>query len=330
MKRNWTCFAVVMFLVASASVQGQFEYTVNANNTITITSYTGPPWDVIIPANINGLTVSSIGDSAFAGSSVSGVTIPDSVNSIGEEAFYFCRSLASVTLGNGVTNMGIEAFYYCTSLSSLTISNGVTGIGDEAFMYCTSLASVTIPGSVNSIGDDAFSECTNLTNVIIDNGVTSIGQYAFEQCNLTSVTIPGSVTKIEDYAFYACNSLTSVFFTGDTPSVDSTVFAQDFSNPVIYYLPGTTGWSSPFASRQALLWNPLIQTSGTTFGVQSNQFGFNITGTDYIPIVVEACTNLANSGWLPLQTNTLTNGSYYFSDPQWTNYPERFYRISSP
>jgi len=94
----------------------------------------------------------------------------------------------------------------------------------------------------------------------------------------------------------------------------------------IYYLPGTTGWSSTFADRITLLWNPQPQS----VAVQTNQFGFTITGTAYIPILVEACTNLANAIWTTLQTCTLTNGSIYFSDPQWTNYPARFYRIRSP
>jgi hypothetical protein len=109
------------------------------------------------------------------------------------------------------------------------------------------------------------------------------------------------------------------------------VFSGD-TNATAYYLPGTTGWSSSFGGLQAMLSNsqPLIQTGDGSFGVQNNQFGFNITGTTNIPIVVEACTNLANPAWIPLQTNTLTNGSFYFSDAQWTNYPGRFYRISSP
>ena len=73
------------------------------------------------------------------------------------------------------------------------------------------------------------------------------------------------------------------------------------------------------------------QTPGpSSLFYQTNQFGFNITGALYIPIVVEACTNLASPVWTSLQTVKLTNGLYYFSDPQWTNYPGRFYRISSP
>jgi hypothetical protein len=79
-----------------------------------------------------------------------------------------------------------------------------------------------------------------------------------------------------------------------------------------------------------VLWNPQIQTSGATFGVRTNRFGFTITGTSGLVIVVEACTSLTNPIWSPLQTITLTNGSSYFSDPQWTNYPARLYRLRSP
>ena len=80
----------------------------------------------------------------------------------------------------------------------------------------------------------------------------------------------------------------------------------------------------------AVLWNPQVQTRDASFGVRTNQFGFNITGTSGLVVVVEACTNLANPVWSPVETNTLTGDSSYFSDPQWTNYPSRFYRLRSP
>jgi hypothetical protein len=85
-----------------------------------------------------------------------------------------------------------------------------------------------------------------------------------------------------------------------------------------------------FAGLPAVLWNPQVQTSGTSFGVRTNRFGFNITGSSNLIIVVEACTNLANQIWFPVGTNTLTGGSSYFSDPQWTNNARRFYRLRSP
>ncbi len=97
-----------------------------------------------------------------------------------------------------------------------------------------------------------------------------------------------------------------------------------------YYLPGTTGRGTWFGGRPTVRWFPQVQTSDTSFGVQATQFGFNITWASGRGIVVEACTNLANPIWSPVQTHTVIDGSTYFSDPQWTNYPARFYRLRWP
>jgi len=101
-------------------------------------------------------------------------------------------------------------------------------------------------------------------------------------------------------------------------------------NETVYYLPGTTGWGSTFGGLPTKLWNPQMQTSGASFGVRSNQFGFTITGSSGLVVVVEACTNLANPTWSPVSTESLTTGPAYFSDPQWANYGSRFYRLSMP
>jgi hypothetical protein len=76
--------------------------------------------------------------------------------------------------------------------------------------------------------------------------------------------------------------------------------------------------------------NLSIQTTGPSFGVLTNRFGFNITGASGLVVVVQASTNLTQPIWVPVSTNTLTGGTNYFSDPQWTNYPDGFYRISAP
>ena len=131
-----------------------------------------------------------------------------------------------------------------------------------------------------------------------------------------------------------CTSLTSVFFGGNAPAGSPAIFALD---PVTtYYLLGATGWNynfwNGFNPPFAVLWNPLIQTSGGSFGAQGNQFVINITNgsTNNIPIVLEACTNLANPVWIPIETLTLTN-SFRFSDQRLlTNNAGRYYRISAP
>ncbi|MGO9246188.1 MAG: hypothetical protein ACLQDC_15635 [Verrucomicrobiia bacterium] len=98
----------------------------------------------------------------------------------------------------------------------------------------------------------------------------------------------------------------------------------------VYYPSGTTGWGETFGGRPTVLWNPQVQTIGARFGAQSNQFGFTISGSSNLVVVVEACTNLVNPAWVPVGTTTLTGGSSYFSDAQWTNYPARFYRLGPP
>ena len=167
--------------------------------------------------------VTSIGEKAFYQcKSLASITIPNSVTSIGESAFSECTSLSSVTIPNSVTSIGDWAFANCTSLTSVTLGSGVTSIGDRAFAYCTSLTSVTIPNSVTSIGDDAFSHCSSLTSITIPNSVTSIGRQAFEGCSgLTSITIPNSVTRIGDYAFSGCSGLTSIVVDDDNTKYDS-------------------------------------------------------------------------------------------------------------
>ena len=312
-----------------------------------------------------GTNITSIGSSVFEYcSSLTNMTIPNSVNSIGSYAFEYCSSLTSFTIPNSVTNIGSYAFDYCSSLTNVMIGASVKSIGNGAFYYCTSLIALTVvtnnpvcssvdgvlfnksqttllqcpegkagsyivPNSATSIGYLAFYGCTSLTNVTIGTNVTYIGDYAFENCSsLASVTIPNRVIGIGEYAFEDCTKLKWVYFQGNAPGADITVFLGD--SATVCYMPGTMGWSTTFGGCWTKLWNPQAQTSGASFGVRTNRFGFNITGTSGLVIVVEACTNFANPVWIPLATKTLTSGSVYFSDSQWTNYASCFYRLRSP
>ena len=240
------------------------------------------------------------------------------------------ESCFTCTTNNGtITITGYTCSGGAVSIPSTISGIPVTSIGSRAFVWNSKMTSVTIPDSVTSIADYAFALCTSLTNVTIGNGVMSIGVYSFEACSsLTSITIPSSVTSIAGRAFSECSSLSSVYFKGNAPGLGYAAF-QDY-NTTLYYLPGTTGWGPTFGGISTALWKPQVQVSDGSFGVRTNRFGFNINWASGMVIVVEACTNLAHPVWSPLQTNTLSGDSSYFSDPQWTNYPARFYRLRSP
>jgi hypothetical protein len=216
------------------------------------------------------------------------------------------------------------------SLAEITIPGGVTSIGFATFEDC-GISSVTIPAGVTHIGTAAFDICGGLTNVIIPDSVETIANSAFYDCPLAAIIIPGSVTNIGSGAFSHCLGLSHVYFTGNSPIPpnDSSVFQYD-SSAIAHYLPDTDGWGSTFDSIPAVPWLPEAQAIGNTFGVQSNEFGFSINWVAGQTVVVESCTNLCNPVWSPVGTNTLAGSSVTFNDPQWTNYPVRFYRLRSP
>ena len=172
--------------------------------------------------------VTNIGDWAFYDcSSLTSITIPDSVIKIEFGAFYGCSNLSTVIIGDSVTLIEDNSFQYCSSLTSVNIPDCVTSIERCAFSGCSSLTSVTIGDSVTSIGEYAFYSCSSLTGVNIPNSVTSIGEYAFYSCSgLTSVTIGDSVTSIGEYAFNSCSSLTTVTIPDSVTSIGIFAFCD--------------------------------------------------------------------------------------------------------
>ena len=150
--------------IAFADTDGVYTWTDNGNGTCTITEYTGPGGVVAIPDMLGGLTVTTIGDSAFSWcSGLIVLTIPDSVTTIESWAFWGCKGLIGLTIGSRVTTIGFSAFYECTGLTSVTIPDSVTTFGDFAFGYCTGLTGVYFKGEPPSLGGSEVFDHVNAT-----------------------------------------------------------------------------------------------------------------------------------------------------------------------
>ena len=241
--------------------------------------------------------ITSIGDYAFRGcTSLTSITIPDSVTSIGDGAFYGCSSLTSVAIPDSVTSIGKSAFRECSSLTSATIGNSVTSIGERAFSGCSSMTSVTIPESVISIGKSAFSGCSSMTSITIPDSVASIGEDAFANCSsLTSVTIPDGVTSIGSYAFYNCSSLTSVTIGNGVTSIGDSAFKNCSSLTSITISNGVTSIGNGAFYNCSSLTSVTIPDSVTSIGSSAFRDCISLTSIT-VPDSVTSIGNYAFYG----------------------------------
>jgi hypothetical protein len=259
MRKIFAAFIVVCAVGAALFAQtptpaSEFKYDLTKDGEgIAILQFTGGSANVVIPAEIEGFPVLEIHEEAFAGfeygevritggksngsrrgriegaraKTLASVTIPDSVKSIGKEAFSGCKVLTSVTIGKSVTAIGESAFENCEGLTSLIVPDSVINIGNKAFSGCAGLTSVTIGNGVKSIGKAAFSGCKVLTSVTIGKSVTAIGESAFEKCKgLTSLIVPDSVINIGNKAFSGCAGLTSVTIGKSVTAIGEGAFAS--------------------------------------------------------------------------------------------------------
>ena len=158
--------------------------------------------------------------------------------------------------------------------------------------------------------------------------VSGIATGAVSSAALESVLIPGTVTNIEAGAFAGTDLLERVFFAGDAPTAPGTLF--DGMSLTVYYLPGAYGWGATFGGRPTVLWNPAIQ-SGATFGFSAGSFGFQVSGTAGIPVLIEAVDNLSTGIWDAVIDTALDGSGFLnFSDTASAGAPARFYRINFP
>ena len=282
-----------------------------------------------------GLT--SIRNSAFSDcSSLTSVTIPNSVTSIGSSAFAGCSSLTSVTIPDSITFIGISAFAGCSSLTSVTIPNSVTSISSYAFDDCNSLTSVTIFDSVTFIDGSVFRDCRSLkfnefdnakylgnennpyfvlieakdksiTSCNINTAAKVIAGSAFEDCNaLTSVVIPDSVASICKSAFRGCKSLISVTIPDGVTSIGSGAFYGCNSLTSVTIPDSVTSISSYTFSNCIRLTSVTISDGVTSIGSSMFQHCISLTSVT-IPDSVTSIGSFAFSSCSSLTSVTIPN-----------------------
>ena len=248
------CLFLQLFSLCACN-SSPFTYLENEDGTICILGYRGENTDIVIPDKIDGKTVTAINAPAFTQDEITSIVLPDSVKTIGEDAFSSCEALVSVTLPAGLTSIGKEAFYNCKSLQEIHFPYGLTEIGENAFLNCVSLSSVSIPATVSKIGPAAFARCYNLdklevhgnnehyksidNNLIssggvlvaaygsadIPDGITEIGNSAFySRDDLTNIAIPDGVAVIGDHAFADCDNLEQVILPTSVRLLDDFAF----------------------------------------------------------------------------------------------------------
>lgn len=255
MKKILSVFLAILLITLSLTAAHAlnydgFIYTDNGNGTCTITSYRDfYETEVIIPLQINGLTVTQIAANTFKQKTkINTVSIPDSVTSIGNSAFYGCTNLRTVILGENIKSIadyafdmctsltginlrnveyvGAYAFLGCSSLTDLFCGNALKTIGKYAFWKCSALEFVQFSNTLETVGDYAFAECTAITTLSFPDSLKSIGTSSFSNLTaLTTLTFGNGALKIGMYAFENCTSLTEVTIPQTVTSIGKNAFA---------------------------------------------------------------------------------------------------------
>lgn len=193
---------------------GDFKYVLLEDGSAEITDYTGSETKLLIPEELKGVKVTSIGNNAFQScSDVVEFVLPEGITNIGDFAFESCASLEKINLPDKLNHIGESAFSLCCSIKEIIIPDSVTEIGNNVFWGCDKMRKVSLPENISYLPDGIFRECTELDNVTIPDSVERIGNYAFDYCiSLSEIIIPENVKSVGTYAFADCKTLSEMVF----------------------------------------------------------------------------------------------------------------------
>lgn len=204
-----TEYAVVSEGIISAD---GFIYDKYENSTVRITGIENMPLLLKIPAEIDGMPVVELYESAFADDgTLLYLELPTDTNiKLGKRVFSGCTSLVTVNFAGSVSSIPLGAFEDCRNLTTIEGLSAVTEIADQAFASCSALAYIKIPGGLASLGAEAFRGCTSLSSVTLPETLTYLGESAFWGCeSLAKAEVNGSC-ELPKYAFLNCTMLADI------------------------------------------------------------------------------------------------------------------------
>lgn len=213
------CHLTSVNIPASVTVIGERAFTSNPYLTEFIVAPGNPNYSAI-----NKHLCTKDGKTLICGVGAYSITIPETVETLENYAFYQQNSIRTINLNN-VKKVGRATFYRCSQLNSVDFGSALESIGRDAFMYCSSLASVILPSSTREIGDQAFLQCQSMSQLKLNEGLDSIGSSAFLVCfGLSQVTIPGTLRKAGSGIFASSPMMTSAVFSEGLETIPYAIF----------------------------------------------------------------------------------------------------------
>ena len=295
--------------------------TYNVTNSVVI-SAPGCIGSLTFPVGVTG-----IANAVFSGESVTSVTFPDSLTSLGDDAFRSDTTLETVTFGTGLTSISQYAFA-STGLTSLTLPASITSVGVGSFYGDSGLVTLTLPSTLTNVNSDAFANESSLTTLDLGTGLTSIGQVAFSNDPaLTNLTIPDGVTSVGSYAFVGDTSLTQYSYCGTTltyatlraaglahklnacPGAPSDT--TDYNNAIaaVGTLTASNFTNASWAALQATM-NPVLTDTSTQATVDAGTLAITTATSALVHVADLTAYNAAMAQAAALHSADYTSGSW--------------------
>lgn len=232
-----TMFLCMTFFNAMAqktvTIDGIKYHIENGEATIAVQDET-LSGDIVIPESIsydeNNYSVVRATNGAFQNTDITGITLPNSITSLGNSCFKLCNKLTSVKLPDNITSLGDETFMTCSKLSSINIPNTLTSLGEFCLAFCN-ITKLTLPNSITNLGNNCFQSCENLETITLPQNITNLPAYCFHDCKkLSGITLHEGITSLGESCFEGCSSLTSIKLPKSINKITGSIFNGCFEN----------------------------------------------------------------------------------------------------